>query len=112
MTAVTNTVHVPAEPRKVRHGFDDFGGHARHRHPLRESLQALCSAFVPRYDRRMTSRTAPQCFVIDPSPEEIKAMDDECLMDVYGAVVEFDASGGRVRRKLRREIDRRRKESQ
>lgn len=99
-------------PDAVFEAADDAGTHRRHRHPLAESRQALCSAFVPRYDQRMTSRTTPQCFVIDPTPEDLRAMDDACLLDVYAAVVEFDASGGRVRRMLRREIERRRKESQ
>lgn len=53
----------------------------------------------------------PPVFVIDPTPEDLRAMDDEALFDVYDAVMEYDASGGRVRRKVRREIDRRRKET-
>jgi len=54
---------------------------------------------------------APARFVYDPSPEEIAAMADEQLEEVYGAMLEYDASGGRVTRKLRREIDCRAKAS-
>jgi len=54
-------------------------------------------------------RPRVQPFVIDPTPEEIAAMDDDALLHVYRAVAEYDASGGRVRRKLRRELDRRRR---
>ena len=46
-------------------------------------------------------------FVFDPTPEEIAAMDDGQLYEFYGAMVEYDASGGRVLRNLKREIDRR-----
>lgn len=50
---------------------------------------------------------ASPAFVFDPSPEEVAAMSDDRLLDLYGAMVEYDASGGKALRKLRREMRRR-----
>lgn len=49
----------------------------------------------------------PEGFVYRPTKEHIEAMDDAALHDVYSAMVEYDASGGETRRRLKREIDRR-----
>lgn len=46
-------------------------------------------------------------FVFDPTPEEIAAMSDDTLLDVLAALAEYDASGGKALRKVRREFRRR-----
>lgn len=50
---------------------------------------------------------SPGVLVYDPTPKQLRELADDALWDIYGALVEYDASGGRVRRKLRRELDRR-----
>lgn len=56
---------------------------------------------------RKAGEPSPPPVVFDPSPEELREFDASALWNLYGAMVEFDASGGRVRRNLRRELGRR-----
>ena len=56
---------------------------------------------------RQKDDDAPKGFVYDPSAEDIADMNYDTLLDVYSAMVEYDASGGKVRRRLKRELERR-----
>jgi hypothetical protein len=58
-------------------------------------------------EKPRVERKAPWGFVYDPTPAEVAEMSDDTLREVYAAMVEYDASGGRVTRQLRREIKRR-----
>ena len=60
-------------------------------------------------EKPRSREATPPRFVYDPSAEEVAAMDDDELLDVHRAMLVYDASGGRVLRKLQREIDRRSK---
>ncbi len=54
---------------------------------------------------RQRDDDAPKGFVYDPSAEDIADMAYDTLLDVYSAMAEYDASGGKVRRRLMRELD-------